>query len=203
MALCHLSRHGHPSILSQNLPDDLQTFFYPVRRLEKNMGVGKEAEPLRLLQNLAPLPGKESSEVKSLTEEPRAGEGGNGGGGSRHRVDGQPPVEGLFHKKRSGVGDQGGSRIRDQGDRLTLFQTVKEDGGFFGPIVLVIGNAGGLDSVVVEEGAGDPGVFGGHKMHPLQDLEGAECDILQVPDGRGHHIECPCRVAIHGRGPLR
>jgi hypothetical protein len=34
-------------------------------------------------------------------------------------------------------------------------------------------------------------ILSGYDSNPLENIQGAQCDIFQIPDGRGNHIQVP------------
>jgi hypothetical protein len=48
-----------------------------------------------------------------------------------------------------------------------------------------------MDVVSAKERAGDAGVFGGDQWHLLEDAQGAQGDVFEIADGRGHHVQGP------------
>ena len=54
----------------------------------------------------------------------------------------------------------------------------------------------GVDVVGAEEGARDARVLGGDQRHLLQDAQGAQGDVFEIADGRGHDVQRPHAVLV-------
>jgi len=118
----------------------------------------------------------------------RSRQGGNRGVGSRHR---RHPVARLAHRgdqQRARIGDRRRARIADQGQRFAPGQQREHlfCNAFF--VVLVDREQPFLDSVVAEQPAGNPRIFGRHHGHALQYLQRPQGDVSEIPNRSGHYI---------------
>ena len=94
-----------------------------------------------------------------------------------------------FEESHSGVGDAGHSGVGDDGDRGAVAELLDELCGAHGLVVLVVGDEGFIDPVVLQEDSRVPGVFCGDEIDGAEGVESAQGDIGEVADGSGDEVE--------------
>ncbi len=92
----------------------------------------------------------------------------------------------LAHQLEAGIGDQGGSGVRDQGDGCALRQPFEDFWPRQRGVVFVIGFELGRDRIAFGEPAGDAGIFAGDDIDAGQGFQGAQGDVAEITD-RGCH----------------
>lgn len=98
-------------------------------------------------------------------------------------------VDGGFEEAHAGVGDTGHAGIGDDGDGGTVAELLDELCGAHGLVVLVVGDEGFVDSVVLEEDSGVAGVFCRDEVDGAKGIEGSEGDISEIADGSCDEVE--------------
>jgi hypothetical protein len=143
----------------------------------------------RLARRAALLVGRKPWKWKCPSASPEADRGGDHRAGAGYRDHRKARVLDPGHRAGTGVGHGRGAGIGDQGHLLALLQHADHQpgGGLF--IVFVQGHQAGLDAEGIEEALAVAGVLAGHRIHRPQHGQGAQAHVLQVSQGRGHHIQ--------------
>jgi hypothetical protein len=104
---------------------------------------------------------------------------------------------GPFDEVVTWIGNGRGACIAEEGNVTSLFESLEEDLCLFLFVMIVIACEVGMDLVVVEELLGVPCVLGCNNLHLLENLEGAQGDVLKIANGGSNNIEYPGR-GCHG-----
>ena len=112
----------------------------------------------------------------------------------------------LRHQQRAGVADAGRAGIAHIGHALALAQA---GGHFLRGLHLVVLVQGQqlrcrlVDAIGPQQHLGVAGVLAGHGVGQLQQVQCAQRDVGQIPDGRGQHIQAALRIMLGTGGRLR
>lgn len=117
------------------------------------------------------------------------GESSHEGTRARNGFDAEAGGDDFGDDAGAGIGDAGGSGIGDQRDNGAGAQAVGDFGRASGFIEPEVGDHGLPDVEVLEELTGVTGVLGGDEVAVAEDAEGAQGDVLEVPDGSGDEVE--------------
>jgi hypothetical protein len=135
---------------------------------------------------LAGFHGKEAAEAEGVAGKTGADERGDDGGGAGQDFEGRVGFEAGLDEAVAGVRDAGHAGIADDGDGFPGACGGDKFGRAAGFVVLVERNerlAG--NAVVGEQRGGVARVLAGDAIGGFQDLEGAQGDVAEVPDGGG------------------
>ena len=110
-----------------------------------------------------------------------------GAGHGHHLVAGRQRVA---DQRKAGIGDAGRARVGDQ-RHVALGQAIDQPAAAGGRGELVEAGQRGVDVVGTEEGARDARVLGGDQRHLFEDAQGAQGDVFEIADGRGHDVQRP------------
>ena len=206
MDLGQLARHHHGP-RAEGRFDGLERFQDAVRRLvedQRGLLFGQR------FQQVGPLPRfarQEPAEVEGVGGQPGAGQRGERSRGTgieqtplktvqlvsaRRQLDleSAPHVRlGQAHQAIAGVGHQRHAGIGNQRDHGATEQTGEEFFGALRLVVIVIAHCWLVDVVVIQQFARLPRVFARDQIGRAQHADRAIGDVLQVPDGRSHHVE--------------
>ena len=175
--------------VAQDLMHVRQRFPDPVRRLVEHQ---RAIIVLKLPQRLPPLAlfrRQEALEHEPVGGQPADAQRGGGRGHSRNRRHRHPVLGRRPDQVIARVRDRRRARVRHQRDVLAGFQPLHQRGGL-GPFVAVmIAGEGCVDLVPGEQLPGVPGIFRRDEVYLPQHAQGAQRDILQVADGRSHHVK--------------
>ena len=159
------------------------------------MGRDVEEEGGLLLGNLfkhCPLQGspagKKTDEKKAMSRQTGNRECGRGCRWTRHRVDGNFVFPAGLNQPVPRIREKWSAGIRNQGDTLSILQLNHKGGGLGIFVMLVVAGGGGGDGKMIQELSSMPGILTGDQIHFSQDLSRTRTQILQIPQGSGHHV---------------
>ena len=109
--------------------------------------------------------------------------------GPGHRLHRDARIDRGAHQAVSGVGHQRHAGVGNQRDHGAGDQSRREFLGALRLVVIVIAHRRLVNIVVIQQFARLPRVFARDQIGFAQHAHGAIGDVLQVPDGRSHHIE--------------
>lgn len=167
----------------------LQEAGHAVRGLVNAKGTGKREEFGEAAGALAGFDGEESGKVEFVGGKARGSEAGHEGARARDGFDAEPCGDDLGDHAGARVGDSGGAGVGDEGHGGAGAEAVGDLGRAAGLVEPEVGDHGLPDVEVLEELAGVTGVLGGDKVALAEDAEGAQGDILEVPDGGSDEVE--------------
>jgi hypothetical protein len=150
----------------------------------RNGPEGFEAAPA-----LAALVRKEANEVELAGGETAHGQRGDECAGTRDGFDAESGVEGSADDAFTGITDAGGSGVGDKGDALLLLKSFEDLCGAAGLVKPEAAEKRLADLVVGEEPPRMAGVFGDDDIAFAESAEGAQGDVLEVPDGGGDEVK--------------
>ncbi len=120
---------------------------------------------------------------------PGSGEACHEGAGARDGFDPESRGDDLGDDPGAGVGDAWGAGVGDERDGGACTEAVGDLGGASGLVEPEVGDHGLPDVEVLQELAGVAGILGGDEVALAEDAEGAQGDILEVPDGGGDEVQ--------------
>ena len=105
----------------------------------------------------------------------------------------------------AGIRHPGGPRIRHERHPRAGLESAQEGRPLPLAIVLAVTDEGCAEAVGLEQDPRSAGVLRGDHVDVAENTEGAERDVLQVPDRRRHDVEArqqgsPCRTRPGRRG---
>jgi hypothetical protein len=134
---------------------------------------------------------EEAAEDEGIGREGGGAESGEKGGGAGDGDDGNAFGGGGGGETKAGIGDEGCTGVGDEGDAFTGAEGGEEFLDAFAFIVIVVGDEGFGDVVVIEEFSAVAGILAGDPVDlVLEDAESAEGDVFEVSDGCGDKIKC-------------
>ena len=138
---------------------------------------------------LATFYGEEAAIAERAVDEAGSRDGGDDAGWSREDGVGDFVLDCGFEEAHAWVGDAWHACVGDDGDGGTVAELLDEVCGAHGLVVLVIGDEGFVDAVVLQEDSGVACVFGGDEVDGAEGIEGAESDVGEVADGGCDEVE--------------
>ena len=132
---------------------------------------------------------KEAFEKKSVARQPGAYKGRDKSRRTGETLDIDSRFATCTGKHESRVADSGGAGIGNQCYVLSRLNLLDDsgDGGML--IIAVMTSEGGMNIVMTEKHAARARVFGKDQISLLEHAQGAERDVLEVPDRRGNDIK--------------
>ncbi len=109
---------------------------------------------------------------------------GAGQDGHRYPLGGAGP-----HQAEPRIGETGHARVGDQRHFLALPQKREQGRQALLLVVVVEAHQPGGDAVPVEQDASVPRILAGDQVDPLEHLQHAQGDVLQIPDGCSTDVE--------------
>jgi hypothetical protein len=175
--------------VAENLDCIHDTFGNAVRGFVENDGAVLDA---KAFESTVAFPG--ASREKADKEKLFVGKAGGGEGSEKRGRAGYRDYRNLVaetkrHEAVTGIGNQGHSRVTDEGNLGALFQGNQEFRRARHFVVLVIADQGLVDIVVSEKFLGVAGVFASDLIGFLQNAQGAKSNVLEVADRRADEIE--------------
>ena len=135
------------------------------------------------------LVGQEALEVKAVAGDATGRQGGHEGGRPGQATDGNPRRPAGPHQQEARVADAGRTRVGDQRVGRPVLQLVDQGGHDAVFVVSVVGPQGGVDPVVLQQGAAGAGVLGQHQVGGRQYGNGAAGDVFAVADGGRNEVQ--------------
>ncbi|MNH11373.1 hypothetical protein D3C79_708860 [compost metagenome] len=89
----------------------------------------------------------------------------------------------------TGVRDQRRTGIGDQRDVIASQQAREKATALFPLVVLVTGRQGGIDPEMLQQTNGMTRVFRSDQGHIAEYFQRPRAHVIQVADGRGHHVK--------------
>ncbi|MNL07645.1 hypothetical protein D3C87_1283300 [compost metagenome] len=132
---------------------------------------------------------EEAFEDETVRRQARGRQRRNQCTGTRHRHHIDPRGTGLTHQVITWVGNQRRPGIGDQRHIVTGQQARNKAATFIPLVVFMAGRQRRGNAEVLHQPLRVAGVFGGNQGHLAQDLQCPRTDVVQVADGRRHHIK--------------
>ena len=148
---------------------------------------------LQLFQNgpkfLFIVKGKKAFKAESPGGESRQGQCCDTGRRSRQRSHCDSCLLTHFDQHLSGIGDRGRSRIRDQGDVLSLLKEADELMPLFHPVIFMIAGHGRMYIKMIQKPDAVSGILRRDQIHTLQSFRHSRRHVPQISDRRGTQIK--------------
>ena len=179
----------HDLAIAQRLQHVAKGRQHPFRRFvkdEKRPLAGERQQPLPSFSLTIRQKSRESEVVGG---KPRGRERGDGGAGSRYRHYGDPCGHGVAHQLKAGIGDAGSPGVGDERHAKPLLQPFQDVIPFEVLVVVEVRGERPGDAEMGQQLPGMAGVFRRDQIGFLQDAQGAQRDVLQIPDRRGYDIK--------------
>ena len=186
--LGQLARYRNRTFGSENPGELLERLRQTVRRLVENhrtLFVGELQQALR-----PPFLGRQKTlETKTIAREAAVHKRRHESRSARQGLDFDPVLEASSHEQKTGIGNTRRAGIRHQRDRLARLDSTGNglDGRML--VELMVTPHPLLDPQMSEQHLRGPRILGQNQVHVRKHPHGAQRDIVQVADRRGHHIE--------------
>ena len=185
---------------AQGDPPISQRLMQAVKRPDQVMGrLIKDDRTGLLLQLLQHGPelffiikGKKAFKTESPGRKPGQGQRRNAGGRSGKRGYRDPGLLAHSDQHLAGIRNGGRSRVRDQGDILSLLQKADELLSFFHPVIFMIAGHRRMYVKMIQKPDTVSGILRRDQIHIPQSFRRPRRHILQIPDRRGAQIKRSC-----------
>lgn len=193
--LGQLPCQGDPPV-AQDFQEILERLNQPVGGFEENQCSGEASQRLQDGPPLAALPREEPCEGVPVGWKARDNQRSGDRARPRDRNNRNTFGDGPLDEHAAGVGDRRHPGVGEEGDGLPCAETGEEPFCALPLVVCMVAHQGLGKVVPGEELARPAGVLAGDEIHLLKDAQGAQGDILKVPNGGPHDVQLP-RHLIH------
>ncbi|MDT4837717.1 hypothetical protein FQZ97_714560 [compost metagenome] len=191
-AFGQLARHGQPAVGSADFQQIGQGGGEPMRRFEHHHRRGQGApgaQPALAGGRLGRRETRERIRRVFVRGDTATHQRGDHGAGAGHRHDLETRLAHGAHNARARIADGGRPRVGHQGHALALLQPGANGLGRGSLVVAVGGHQRRAHAPGVQQRAACPRVFGSDHVGPLQGMPGAQPQVAQIADRRGHDVQ--------------
>ena len=187
-ALGQFPREQDAPLIPQHGAEVRHGLLDPMGRLVEHQGIRQIAQAFQFPASAGGLGRKKADEQPGRFQPGYRKCGGHraGAGDGDHRHPSRPRRR---HQPRAGIGNAGGTGIRDISHAFSRLQGRHQaaGGGLF--VVFVQGRQPRLDAIGGKQAPAVTGVLGGDQVRRAQDIEGMQSQVAQIADRRGNDVK--------------